>query len=87
MIRPPLIRVPMPPGSAAPEGARIASVAIVSPEAIEGSSVARWASLPASAIQLHPHATVIVDEAAAAQLANLDYYRRAWQRKPAWQRL
>ena len=52
--------------------------------AVEGPVTA---SLPASAIQLHPHATVIVDEAAAAQLANLDYYRRAWQRKPAWQRL
>ncbi len=43
------------------------------------------ASNPGSAIQLHPHATVIVDEAAAAQLQNLDYYRYAWLNKPAWQ--
>ena len=35
-------------------------------------------SLPGSAIQLHPHVTVIVDEAAAAQLAHADYYRHAW---------
>ena len=40
---------------------------------------------PGSAIQLHPHVTVIVDEAAASQLANLDYYRHAWANKPAWQ--
>jgi glucosamine-6-phosphate deaminase len=42
-------------------------------------------SCPASAIQLHPHATVIVDEAAASQLAQGDYYRWAWRNKPAWQ--
>ena len=30
---------------------------------------------PASAIQLHPRATVVVDEAAAAQLTLADYYR------------
>ncbi|WP_350349240.1 glucosamine-6-phosphate deaminase [Agromyces sp. G08B096] len=43
------------------------------------------ASQPGSAIQLHPHATVVVDEAAASQLANIDYYRHAWANKPAWQ--
>ncbi|WP_353807283.1 glucosamine-6-phosphate deaminase [Agromyces sp. SYSU T00194] len=42
-------------------------------------------SQPGSAIQLHPHTTVIVDEAAASQLANLSYYRHAWAHKPAWQ--
>jgi glucosamine-6-phosphate deaminase len=42
-------------------------------------------SEPASAIQLHPRATVIVDEAAASELANLDYYRYAWANKPRWQ--
>jgi glucosamine-6-phosphate deaminase len=42
-------------------------------------------SQPGSAIQLHPHVTVVVDEAAAAELANLDYYRYAWAHKPAWQ--
>lgn len=44
-------------------------------------------SNPASAIQLHPHATVVVDEAAASSLANLDYYRYAWANKPDWQGL
>ena len=45
------------------------------------------ASNPGSAIQLHPHATVIVDEAAASRLANIDYYRYAYANKPAWQTL
>ncbi|MBC7443614.1 MAG: glucosamine-6-phosphate deaminase [Ramlibacter sp.] len=42
-------------------------------------------SKPGSVIQLHPHVTVIVDEAAAARLGNLDYYRYAWANKHAWQ--
>jgi glucosamine-6-phosphate deaminase len=42
-------------------------------------------SAPGSAIQLHPHVTVIVDEAAASRLANLDYYRYAWANKPTWE--
>lgn len=44
-------------------------------------------SLPGSAIQLHPHVTVVVDEAAAADLAHADYYRYAYANKPAWQGL
>lgn len=44
-------------------------------------------SLPGSAIQLHPHVTVVVDEAAAARLAHADYYRYAYAHKPAWQGL
>ena len=44
-------------------------------------------SLPGSAIQLHPHVTVVVDEAAASQLAHADYYRYAFANKPAWQGL
>jgi glucosamine-6-phosphate deaminase len=43
------------------------------------------ASLPGSAIQLHSHATVVVDEAAASQLARADYYRYAYDNKPDWQ--
>ncbi|WP_419818507.1 glucosamine-6-phosphate deaminase [Glaciibacter flavus] len=35
-------------------------------------------SLPGSAIQLHPHVSVIVDETAASKLAHADYYRYAW---------
>ena len=45
------------------------------------------ASAPGSAIQLHPHATVVLDEAAATDLAHADYYRYAYANKPAWQRL
>lgn len=45
------------------------------------------ASLPGSAIQLHPHATVVVDEAAASRLAHADYYRYTYAHKPAWQGL
>ncbi len=45
------------------------------------------ASNPGSAIQLHPHATVLVDVAAASGLRNLDYYRYAWSNKPTWQRI
>ena len=42
-------------------------------------------SLPGSAIQLHEHVTVVVDEPAATGLANADYYRHAQLHKPAWQ--
>jgi glucosamine-6-phosphate deaminase len=31
--------------------------------------------------------TVLVDEAAASRLRNLDYYRYAYANKPAWQTL
>jgi glucosamine-6-phosphate deaminase len=34
---------------------------------------------PASALQLHPRATVVVDEQAAANLSNADYYRAAYR--------
>lgn len=42
---------------------------------------------PGSAIQLHPHVTVVVDEAAASGLQLADYYRHAYANKPAWQEL
>jgi glucosamine-6-phosphate deaminase len=44
------------------------------------------ALVPASALQLHPHATVIVDEAAADGLALRSYYDAVAAAKPAWQR-
>jgi len=44
------------------------------------------ASCPASALQLHESATVIVDEAAASLLRNADYYRYVWENKPGWKR-
>ena len=43
------------------------------------------AMMPGSAIQLHPHATVVVDEAAASKLTLADYYRYTWANKPEWQ--
>jgi glucosamine-6-phosphate deaminase len=43
--------------------------------------------VPASALQLHPHATVVVDGAAASQLRLASYYRETWAHKPAWQGL
>jgi glucosamine-6-phosphate deaminase len=44
-------------------------------------------SLPGSAIQLHPKVTVIVDDAAAANLAHADYYRYAWDHRLDWERV
>ncbi|GGN48249.1 glucosamine-6-phosphate deaminase [Streptomyces kronopolitis] len=52
--------------------------------AVEGPLTAL---VPASALQLHPHATVVVDEAAAAQLALADYFRATYAAKPHWQGL
>jgi glucosamine-6-phosphate deaminase len=51
--------------------------------AVEGPLTA---SCPASILQLHPHVTVIVDEAAAAQLKNADFYRYALKHKPPQQK-
>jgi glucosamine-6-phosphate deaminase len=45
------------------------------------------ASCPASVLQLHPHATVVLDEAAAAGLRRAGYYREVYASKPAWQGL
>lgn len=53
-------------------------------EAVEGPVSAL---LPGSAIQLHEHVTVVVDEAAASQLKLADYYRYTFDNKPAWQGL
>jgi glucosamine-6-phosphate deaminase len=40
---------------------------------------------PGSALQLHPHATVVVDEAAASKLKLAGYFRHAYANKPEWQ--
>jgi glucosamine-6-phosphate deaminase len=50
--------------------------------AIEGPLAA---SVPGSAVQLHPHVTVVVDEEAAEQLRNADYYRYAWDNRLPWE--
>jgi glucosamine-6-phosphate deaminase len=44
------------------------------------------AMCPGSALQLHRHATIVVDEAAASRLTLVDYYRHTYENKPAWQR-
>jgi len=51
--------------------------------AVEGPVTA---SMPASAIQLHADVTVIVDDAAAADLRFADYYRDVWANRPEWAR-
>jgi glucosamine-6-phosphate deaminase len=51
--------------------------------AVEGPLSSRY---PASILQWHPRATVIVDEAAASRLELADYYRYTYEHKPVWQR-
>ncbi len=50
--------------------------------AVEGPLTAM---VPASALQLHRHVTVVIDESAAAQLQLADYYRATLASKPRWQ--
>lgn len=45
------------------------------------------AMVPSSALQLHPHATIVADESAASELRLGDYYREVFEGKPAWQGL
>lgn len=45
------------------------------------------AMVPGSALQLHPHATVLLDEAAASRLTLSDYYRFTADHLPPWQRV
>ena len=52
--------------------------------AVEGPVTAM---VPASALQLHPHTTVIIDDAASRQLQHADYYRETYRDKPAWQHI
>jgi glucosamine-6-phosphate deaminase len=40
---------------------------------------------PASILQMHPAVKVCLDEAAASELKRADYYRWAYENKPAWQ--
>jgi glucosamine-6-phosphate deaminase len=65
---------------------------LVADGAAKADAVARMvegpltAMVPASALQMHPHTTVIVDELAAAKLSLRDYYREVQGNKPPWQR-
>ncbi|MDR1145088.1 MAG: glucosamine-6-phosphate deaminase [Verrucomicrobiales bacterium] len=51
--------------------------------AVEGPVTA---SVPASALQLHPRAVLFLDEAAAGDLRRREYYRWVYEHKPDWQR-
>ncbi|MGH3641228.1 MAG: glucosamine-6-phosphate deaminase [Mycobacterium sp.] len=49
---------------------------------VEGALSALW---PATALQQHPHVTVLLDEHAAGRLQLIDYYRETYRCKPEWQ--
>lgn len=49
---------------------------------VEGPVSAMW---PATIMQHHPHATVLIDDAAARRLQLADYYRETYSSKPDWQ--
>lgn len=51
---------------------------------VEGPVSALW---PATALQLHPHATVVLDQAAASQLQLAGYFKETYAAKPSWQGL
>ncbi len=51
--------------------------------AVEGPITAMC---PASILQMHPVAKIVVDEAAAGRLQKTDYYRWVFAQKPLWQR-
>ncbi|GIG38288.1 glucosamine-6-phosphate deaminase [Cellulomonas phragmiteti] len=51
---------------------------------VEGPVSALW---PATVLQLHPHVTVLVDDAAAGRLQLAGHYRETYAGKPAWQHL
>ncbi len=51
-------------------------------KAVEGPITAM---ISATALQLHPRCTVVVDEAAASQLQGADYYRWLFENEPEWE--
>lgn len=51
---------------------------------VEGPVSALW---PATVLQLHPHVTVLLDDAAASRLQLADHYRETYAGKPTWQHL
>lgn len=51
-------------------------------QAVEGPITAM---ISATALQLHPRCTVIVDEAAASRLQGADYYRWIFDNEPEWE--
>jgi glucosamine-6-phosphate deaminase len=59
-----------------------ASKADVIATAVEGPITSM---ISATALQLHPHCTVVVDEAAASKLQAADYYRWIFDNEPEWE--
>lgn len=53
-------------------------------QVVEGPITAMF---PGSVLQLHQHATIVVDEAAAAELQLADYFRQTYANLPDWQRV
>lgn len=51
---------------------------------VEGPVTAMW---PATALQWHPHVTVLIDRAAAYRLQLASYYAETYDFKPEWQGL
>lgn len=49
---------------------------------VEGAVSALW---PATVLQLHPHTSVLLDDAAASRLQLAGYYRETYRAKPSWQ--
>jgi glucosamine-6-phosphate deaminase len=52
-------------------------------QAVEGPLTAM---VPASILQMHPHAVVLLDEEAARELKRAPYYRWVYANKPDWQK-
>ena len=50
-------------------------------KAVEGPITAM---ISATALQLHPRCTVVVDEAAATKLTDAEYYRWIFENEPEW---
>jgi glucosamine-6-phosphate deaminase len=59
-----------------------ASKAEVIAKAVEGPITSM---ISATALQLHPHCTVVVDEEAAANLQAHEYYRWIFENEPEWE--
>ena len=59
-----------------------ASKADIIAKAVEGPITSM---ISATALQMHPRCTVIVDEAAAASLQGVDYYRWIFANEPEWE--
>ena len=53
-------------------------------ESVEGPITAM---VPASVLQLHRQATILLDEGSASKLKRAEYYRWVFENKPAWQRV